>query len=640
MNDPSKQPDPVPEGTLTYSVQRTIVLKTRTGDHLRVCNALTHQTKNLYNTGLYAIRQVMTAYDRDTETGIYTLRGDLHEEQRTVLEHLNRVITRINQDRVDDHPRKVSKARTKFESDPKNEGRVFDPPKPKILLLLGERMETNPVFPVVDDTVLDNYLKTRPDETGQIVYRRLPAAMAQQARYRLQETIKGYWSVLKRYNADPTGMTGRPAMPGYLDRNDRFVAEIPFVTIRQGLPALSERDIPDWELEGSFLDRDMLEAFDGVDIRAEVARVLKAREMVNATPQHLRIVPLRRGVRWEVVVRIEKTIPADSFMGRLLTDHREVLDGKKDKQRREWIENRLRGLPKDRLPRIAGIDLGLTNIATVAYSTGDRAMVHSGWRFVSVVEKKTNQIGDLVSTITPVRVKTLQAKKESLKAENQRLPKAEAMEIRKELAAIYRDDRYRSLMEKKGRWTQDYLHKLSTRIVEDCVDRKIDVLVIGRNKGWKQEVEMGTEQNRRFCAMAHTTLIRLLTYKAEALGMVVLTTEESYTSKSSFANGDLLQTHEKETAQQATVGGEAQGGMSVKPVIVLTGHRSDDRKWFISHDRNDRWRKIHADLNGAYNIVRKVFTGFGFERRLSSRYDKYWLSPRRGVVLVPSCEAA
>jgi hypothetical protein len=224
MTDPSTQPDPVPDSTLTYSVQRTIVLKTRTGDHMRVCNALTHQSKNLYNTGLHAIRQVMTAYDWDGVTGVHTLKGDPHDEQRVVIDHLNRVITQINQDRVNSHPRKVSKAKDKFENDPKNQGRVFDPPKLKVLPLLGTRMDTNPVFPVLDDTVLDNYLKTKPDETGQVVYRRMPAAMAQQARYRLQETIKGYWSALKRYSVDASGMTGRPAMPGYLDRNDRFVA--------------------------------------------------------------------------------------------------------------------------------------------------------------------------------------------------------------------------------------------------------------------------------------------------------------------------------------------------------------------------------------------------------------------------------
>ncbi len=569
------------------------------------------------------------------------MNDDLHEEQKKILDHLNRVIARINQDRETKHPKTVYKAKTKFDSDPKNQGKVFDPPKLKVLPLLGERMETNPVFPVVDIVVLDNYLKTRADETGHVVYRRLPAAMAQQVIHRLTETIKGYWATLKRYSADPSGMTGRPAMPGYLDRNDRFVAEIPFVMVSKGLPALSGRDIPDWELEGSFLDPEMLEAFDGVDIRAEVARVLKAREMVNATPQHLRIVPLKRGVRWEVVVRIEKTVPADSFMGQLLTEHLQVLDDLQGKKRQDWIENHLRGLPKADLPRIAGIDLGLTNIATVGFSTGDRAMVHSGRRFVSVVEKKTQQIAHLVSTLTTDRVKDLQAKKETLKAQGDRLPKAEETELRKGLALIYRDDRYRSLMEKKGRWTRDYLHKLSTKITEDCVDRRIDVLVIGRNKGWKQDTMMGTEQNRKFCALAHATLIRLVTYKAEALGMVVLTTEESYTSKSSFANGDVLQTHEtKETTQQATVGGEAQIDMSAKPVTPLTGHRSGDRKWFTSKDRNDRWRKIHADLNGAYNIVRKVFTGFGFDGRLSSRYDKYWLSPRQGVVLVPACEAA
>jgi hypothetical protein len=69
MDAPSTQPDNAPDSTLTYGVQRTIMLKTRTRDDLRVCNALTHQSKNLYNTGLHAIRQVMTAYNRDPKTG-------------------------------------------------------------------------------------------------------------------------------------------------------------------------------------------------------------------------------------------------------------------------------------------------------------------------------------------------------------------------------------------------------------------------------------------------------------------------------------------------------------------------------------------------------------------------------------------
>ena len=51
-------------------------------------------------------------------------------------------------------------------------------------------------------------------------------------------------------------------------------------------------------------------------------------------------------------------------------------------------------------------------------------------------------------------------------------------------------------------------------------------IVIGQNKGWKQDVNMGTKQNRLFCQIAHARLIELIRYKAETLGMGVVLTEE------------------------------------------------------------------------------------------------------------------
>ena len=44
------------------------------------------------------------------------------------------------------------------------------------------------------------------------------------------------------------------------------------------------------------------------------------------------------------------------------------------------------------------------------------------------------------------------------------------------------------------------------------------------------------------------------------------------------------------------------------------------------------WRKdVHADINGAYNILRKMFGWLSFNDKLSLEYDLYWLSPKLGV---------
>ena len=44
------------------------------------------------------------------------------------------------------------------------------------------------------------------------------------------------------------------------------------------------------------------------------------------------------------------------------------------------------------------------------------------------------------------------------------------------------------------------------------------------------------------------------------------------------------------------------------------------------------WRKyVHAEMNGAYNVMRKAFEWFSFNEGLSLDYELYWLSPKLGV---------
>ncbi len=72
------------------------------------------------------------------------------------------------------------------------------------------------------------------------------------------------------------------------------------------------------------------------------------------------------------------------------------------------------------------------------------------------------------------------------------------------------------------------------------MEEGIGTLVIGKNPFWKQGVELGRKHNQEFVSIPHAKFIELLAYKAELVGITVLITEESYTSRASFLDRDML----------------------------------------------------------------------------------------------------
>jgi IS605 OrfB family transposase len=145
--------------------------------------------------------------------------------------------------------------------------------------------------------------------------------------------------------------------------------------------------------------------------------------------------------------------------------------------------------------------------------------------------------------------------------------------------------RMEKLTNKRNRRIDHDLHTISRLIVELLVAEGIGTLVIGRNAGWKQEINLGSRTNQNFVQVPHARLIQMLTYKAEQRGIHVLLTEESYTSKASFLDRDPLPTYQK---------GE-------RSSHVFSGKRIE-RGLYQARDG----RLINADCNGSANIIRKV----------------------------------
>jgi transposase len=110
-------------------------------------------------------------------------------------------------------------------------------------------------------------------------------------------------------------------------------------------------------------------------------------------------------------------------------------------------------------------------------------------------------------------------------------------------------------------------------------------LVIGKNPLWKQEVHLGRRTNQQFVAIPHARFVAMLTYKAQLVGIRVVVTEESYPSRASFLDAD--------------------------PLPVYDAVRHDHPRFSGRRVKRGLYRAadgtpINADVNGAYNIIRKV----------------------------------
>ena len=79
----------------------------------------------------------------------------------------------------------------------------------------------------------------------------------------------------------------------------------------------------------------------------------------------------------------------------------------------------------------------------------------------------------------------------------------------------------------------DYMHKASRFVINHCKAFNIGRIVIGKNDGWKQEINIGKRNNQNFVFIPFNRLIQQIQYKAKLVGIEVTTTEEGYTSKCS-----------------------------------------------------------------------------------------------------------
>ncbi|MEQ9358748.1 RNA-guided endonuclease InsQ/TnpB family protein [Coleofasciculus chthonoplastes] len=137
--------------------------------------------------------------------------------------------------------------------------------------------------------------------------------------------------------------------------------------------------------------------------------------------------------------------------------------------------------------------------------------------------------------------------------------------------------RIQALTYHRNRFVENYLHNTSRLIVNRLKQQGIGTLVIGKNEGWKQKVNLGKRNNQTFVNIPHALLIDQLTYKCELAGIKVVIIEESYTSITSAIDLEFPCKQSKYT------------GRRVKRGLF----------------KSSNGRVINADINGSIQIIRK-----------------------------------
>ena len=136
---------------------------------------------------------------------------------------------------------------------------------------------------------------------------------------------------------------------------------------------------------------------------------------------------------------------------------------------------------------------------------------------------------------------------------------------------------YRNMLFRKENKIHDYMHKVSTAIIEYAKEKNIGTIIIGYNTNWKCNCNMGKENNRKFYEIPFRKLIDMIFYKGENNGILVKEVKESYTSK---CDGLALE--------------------EINELEVYKGKRVK-RGLFSSSTGHC----INADVNGSLNILRK-----------------------------------
>ena len=205
----------------------------------------------------------------------------------------------------------------------------------------------------------------------------------------------------------------------------------------------------------------------------------------------------------------------------------------------------------EKTDKVASIDLGLENLFTIAFNYNKKGISIKGTK-LKAVNQYFNKLKASLQSMLP-------HKQYTSKLINQ-------------------------LMYKREEQLRNYIGYYTNQLIEILKKEKISKLIVGYNKNWKQNINIGKANNQNFVNIPFRKILDILRYKLEENGIECKEQEESYTSQSSYLDNDNIPTYHKGDLQ----------------AYIFSGKRITRNLY-----QSKQGKIINADLNGALNILKK-----------------------------------
>ena len=221
--------------------------------------------------------------------------------------------------------------------------------------------------------------------------------------------------------------------------------------------------------------------------------------------------------------------------------------------------------------RIAAVDIGVDNLMAVTSNCGLDHLLYKGGVAKSINQLYNKKTADIVSR------QTLLSKEKFVPTEE-----------------------YYAVTNQRNDALRDLFHKTAKHFLAWCVDNRIDTIVIGMNRFWKQECNIKLDSARQnFVQLPFNMLREYIRYHAEANGIHYIEQEESYTSKASFVDRDHIPVCGRDDEKASFSG--IRGPKQYRGMYRKSGFRG------IYQTKDGSF--LNSDLNGSANILRKAFPG-------------------------------
>ena len=208
--------------------------------------------------------------------------------------------------------------------------------------------------------------------------------------------------------------------------------------------------------------------------------------------------------------------------------------------------------PPEPITRVASIDLGINNLATLVTTLPNTNPLLINGRHLKSYNKQFNK-------------KLANLKSKAMVCNQQ-----------------YTTRQINLLHQRRNKYFNTKMHQIASYLTNYLATNKIQLLIIGYNPTWKQESKLSKLTNQTFIQIPYLKLIQILKYKLEELNITVIETEESYTSGTSFLDDELP------TKQ----------------------NYNKNRRIYRGLFQANQKQLINADVNASYQIIKKQNQSF------------------------------